>query len=183
MLDEPTRKSLLELPHGPQLFQRLQSTPSDPSTFLLSQLGLLLSGAIKISVPVYTIYGPVEDVRVLEKFRTGEYAVPNGNLKILDEAMTYALEAGGVKLRLLGLGGGIIMHKMFDNGEGDGTIAGGNGTVWATALQIGELVDTAKRVSLCTLLVPFFSFFFFSFFPLFPSPTTEKDLSRLAFQG
>jgi hypothetical protein len=35
---------------------------------------------------------------------------------------------------------------MFDNGEGNATIAGGQGTMWTTALQIGELVDTAQRV-------------------------------------
>ena len=53
---------------------------------------------------------------------------------------------GGVKLRLLGLGGAVVMHKLFDNGEGRTTIAGGQGTMWTTALQIGELVDTAQRV-------------------------------------
>jgi hypothetical protein len=31
-------------------------------------------------------------------------------------------------------------------GEGYATIAGGQGTMWTTALQIGELVDTAARV-------------------------------------
>lgn len=39
------------------------------------------------------------------------------------------------------------MLSAVDNGEGTATIAGGNGTIWATALQIGELVDTAERVS------------------------------------
>jgi hypothetical protein len=39
------------------------------------------------------------------------------------------------------------MRWLVDNGEGTATIAGGNGTIWATALQIGELVDTAERVS------------------------------------
>lgn len=39
------------------------------------------------------------------------------------------------------------MFSAVDNGEGTATIAGGNGTIWATALQIGELVDTAERVS------------------------------------
>jgi len=39
-----------------------------------------------------------------------------------------------------------VPHKMFDNGEGKATIAGGGGTMWTTALQVGELVDTAQRV-------------------------------------
>jgi hypothetical protein len=38
------------------------------------------------------------------------------------------------------------MHKLFDNGEGRTTIAGGQGTMWTTLLQMGELVDTANRV-------------------------------------
>lgn len=56
------------------------------------------------------------------------------------------LECSGVKLRLLGLGGAVVMHKLFDNGEGRTTIAGGQGTMWTTLLQMGELVDTANRV-------------------------------------
>jgi Protein of unknown function (DUF2433) len=82
-------------------------------------------------------------VTVLEKFRSGEYDIEN--LHILDEATTRCIDVGGVKLRMLGLGGALVPHKMFDNGEGHATIAGGQGTMWTTALQIGELVDTAQR--------------------------------------
>lgn len=95
-------------------------------------------------MPVYTVWGACEDVRVLEKFRSGEYKVPN--LHIIDEARSMLVEVGGVKLRLLGLGGAVVMHKLFDNGEGRTTIAGGQGTMWTTLLQMGELVDTANRV-------------------------------------
>ena len=51
-------------------------------------------------------------------------------------------------MRILGLGGAFILHRMFDNGNGNGNwaIAGGQGTMWTTALQMGELVDTAQRV-------------------------------------
>ena len=93
---------------------------------------------------MYTVWGACEDVRVLEKFRSGEYKVEN--LHIIDEASSRLLELGGVKLRLLGLGGAVVMHKLFDNGEGRTTIAGGQGTMWTTLLQMGELVDTANRV-------------------------------------
>jgi len=110
----------------------------------LSELPLLISGAVKLEVPVYTVWGACEDVRVLEKFRSKEYKVPN--LFIIDEAQSMLLEIGGVKLRLLGLGGAVVMHKLFDNGEGRTTIAGGQGTMWTTLLQMGELVDTANRV-------------------------------------
>ncbi|KAI0152722.1 hypothetical protein GGR57DRAFT_470092 [Xylariaceae sp. FL1272] len=110
----------------------------------LSQLPQLIRGEIKLEVPVYTVWGACEDVRVLEKFRSKEYNVPN--LHIIDENRSKLLEIGGVKLRLLGLGGAVVMHKLFDNGEGRTTIAGGQGTMWTTLLQMGELVDTANRV-------------------------------------
>ncbi|KAF9004685.1 hypothetical protein BDQ17DRAFT_1354497 [Cyathus striatus] len=111
---------------------------------LLSEFPLLLSGQIKLHVPVYTVWGACEDVLVLEKFRLGTYNIEN--LHVLDEATTRCLDVGGIKLRLLGLGGALVPHKLFDNGDGNATIAGGQGTMWTTALQIGELVDTAQRV-------------------------------------
>lgn len=129
----------------------LLSTENPPSEIrstvsisLLSEFPLLLSGTIKLQIPVYTVWGACEDVLVLEKFRMGTYAIDN--LHVLDEATTRLLDVGGVKLRLLGLGGALVAHKMFDNGDGNATIAGGQGTMWTTALQIGELVDTAQRV-------------------------------------
>jgi hypothetical protein len=123
-------------------------------------------------VPVFTVWGACEDVSILEKFRSKEYSIPN--LNIIDEATSHLLEVGGVNLRLFGLGGAVVQHKLFDNGEGTmtiygnfwfqlmtlpvtkhliskgvDTIAGGSGTMWTTALQIGELVETAQLV--CTL--------------------------------
>lgn len=111
---------------------------------MLSELPLFINKQYTLDVPVYTVWGACEDVRVLEKFRSGEYKVDN--LHIIDEASSRLLEVGGVKLRLLGLGGAVVMHKLFDNGEGRTTIAGGQGTMWTTLLQMGELVDTANRV-------------------------------------
>lgn len=111
---------------------------------LLSEFPLLLSGQIKLSVPVFTVWGACEDVVVLEKFRQGTCDIEN--LHVIDEATTRCLDIGGIKLRILGLGGAFVPHKMFDNGDGRATIAGGQGTMWTTALQIGELVDTAQRV-------------------------------------
>jgi hypothetical protein len=110
----------------------------------LSELPLFISGKYTLDVPVYTVWGACEDVRVLEKFRSAEYKVHN--LHIIDEANSRLLDVGGIKLRLLGLGGAVVMHKLFDNGEGRTTIAGGQGTMWTTLLQMGELVDTANRV-------------------------------------
>lgn len=115
-----------------------------PHELQLSELSMFINKQLKLDVPVYTVWGACEDVRVLEKFRSGEYKVDN--LHIIDEASSRLLEVGGVKLRLLGLGGAVVMHKLFDNGEGRTTIAGGQGTMWTTLLQMGELVDTANRV-------------------------------------
>jgi hypothetical protein len=110
----------------------------------LSELPQFLNKTYRLDVPVFTVWGACEDVAVLEKLRSGEYKIEN--LHVVDEAHSRLLDVGGVKLRLLGLGGAVVMHKMFDNGEGRTTIAGGQGTMWTTLLQIGELVDTAARV-------------------------------------
>lgn len=133
------QRSHLLAPENPPASIRATVTIS-----LLSEFPLLLSGQIKLQVPVYTVWGACEDVTVLEKFRSNVYDIEN--LHVLDEATTRCLDIGGVKLRLLGLGGALVPHKMFDNGDGAATIAGGQGTMWITALQIGELVDTAQRV-------------------------------------
>jgi hypothetical protein len=39
--------------------------------------------------------------------------------------------------------------------KGSATIAGGHGTMWTTILQIGELVDTAQKVSNVYLFIYF----------------------------
>ena len=127
---------------GPQQSQIKQRYPAQELP--LSELPSFISGQYKLDVPVYTVWGACEDVRVLEKFRSGKYKVDK--LHIIDEANSRLLDVGGVKLRLLGLGGAVVMHKLFDNGDGLTTIAGGQGTMWTTLLQMGELVDTANRV-------------------------------------
>lgn len=138
LLKAADRNHLLAQENPPSLIR------STVTIEMLSDFPKLLSGQIKLQVPVYTVWGACEDVTVLEKFRAGKYEVEN--LHVLDEATTRCLDIGGVKLRLLGLGGALVPHKMFDNGDGSATIAGGQGTMWTTALQIGELVDTAQRV-------------------------------------
>lgn len=139
LLSEQTRRQINS--SAPNQPIKNQFSPRD---LILSELPLLLNGQIKLEIPVYTVWGACEDVRVLEKFRSGEYKVDK--LHIIDEASSRLLDVGGVKLRLLGLGGAVVMHKLFDNGEGKTSIAGGQGTMWTTLLQMGELVDTANRV-------------------------------------
>ncbi|KAG8759617.1 hypothetical protein FRC11_001721, partial [Ceratobasidium sp. 423] len=122
----------------------LRNLITSNSTFQLSEFPQLLAGQITLEVPVYTVWGACEDVTILENFRTGTYTI--NNLHILDEATTRRIDVGGVSLRLLGLGGALVPHKLFDNGDGRATIAGGQGTMWTTVLQMGELLDTARRV-------------------------------------
>lgn len=138
LIPEPHRESLLAPNTAPSVIR------SAVNIQFLSEFPLLLTGQIKFNVPVFTVWGTCEDVVVLEKFRLGTYDIEN--LHVIDEATTRCLDIGGIKLRILGLGGAFVPHKMFDNGEGSATIAGGQGTMWTTALQIGELVDTAQRV-------------------------------------
>lgn len=40
----------------------------------------------------------------------------------------------------------LVLCGNLDAGKGSDTIAGGAGTMWTTALQIGELVETAHKV-------------------------------------
>ncbi|KAJ9619903.1 hypothetical protein H2203_008177 [Taxawa tesnikishii (nom. ined.)] len=139
LLNDTLKNDLVRAPPGSSIKERFQR-----EGLILSELPHFLEGRFKLEVPVYTVWGACEDVSVLEKLRSGEYKIPN--LHIIDEAHSRLLEVGGVKLRLLGLGGAVVMHKLFDNGEGKTTIAGGQGTMWTTLLQMGELVDTANRV-------------------------------------
>ena len=62
---------------------------------------------------MFTVWGLIEDVHILEKFRTGEYEVQN--LTVIDEACSRVIETGGVKLRLFGLGGAVALHKMCES--------------------------------------------------------------------
>ncbi|WVQ82617.1 hypothetical protein IAT38_004748 [Cryptococcus sp. DSM 104549] len=141
LIPPATRQQLLSIPASQGRAPLINQLNNSSIHFPLSQFPHLLSGAINFPVPVFTTWGLIEDVKVIEKFRTGEYEVQN--LAIIDEATTRLVEVGGVKLRLFGLGGTVATHKLCD---GHASIAGAQGTMWATALQIGELIDTAQRV-------------------------------------
>ena len=139
LLAEPLKADIARLQPPQSIKERFQR-----DHLPLSELPQFLNKTYTLNVPVYTVWGACEDVAVLERLRSGEYKIDN--LHIVDESHSRLLDVGGVKLRLLGLGGAVVLHKMFDNGEGRTTIAGGQGTMWTTFLQIGELVDTASRV-------------------------------------
>ncbi|KAG2205116.1 hypothetical protein INT47_002210 [Mucor saturninus] len=139
LVPSQTRTRLLN--SSPEVMYR--TLEQSPHT-LLSEFPEFLSREKQLDVPVYTVWGACEDVAIIEKFRSKEYQVDN--LFLLDEASTHLLDIGGVSLRLFGLGGPVVQHKLFDNGEGTDTIAGGLGVMWTTALQIGELVELANSV-------------------------------------
>lgn len=139
LLPEPTKADIARSGAQQSVKERFQR-----ERLPLSELPQFLNKQFRLEVPVFTVWGACEDVSVLEKLRSGEYKIEN--LHVIDESHSRLLDVGGVKLRLLGLGGAVVMHKMFDNGEGRTTIAGGQGTMWTTILQVGELIDTANRV-------------------------------------
>ena len=98
-----------------------------------SELEAFVKGTKRFTVPVYTVWGSREDVDVVCRFRRGEWQVPN--LFILDEQHSYSF--GGV--RLFGLGGAVHTAKLLDSGEGNAeSVAGENGRMWTTLLQVGE---------------------------------------------
>lgn len=162
------RQMLLSPPQPSSSSSPNPSNSNPPPDFALSQFPDLLTGKLKLDVPVYTVWGACEDVAILEKIRAAgpsALKVPSqatkpsdsskptplsvysiSNLTVLDEATTRCLVIGGVRLRLFGLGGAVVPHKLFDNGEGGATIAGGQGTMWTSVLQVGEVIDTAQRV-------------------------------------
>ncbi|WFD17904.1 hypothetical protein MCAP1_000115 [Malassezia caprae] len=150
LLSSKLRSVLLDSaePHAPlangSAHAHLRQMFADHPEAVLSEFPQLLSKQITLDVPVFTVYGACEDVEVLERLRSGEYSVPN--LYILEEASTHAIDVGSLRLRLLGLGGAVVTHKLFDHGVGNGSLAGGHGTMWTSMLQIGELIETAQHV-------------------------------------
>jgi hypothetical protein len=110
LIPPATRSHLLGIPASEGRAALIDALNKSSIHFPLSQFPHLLSGAITFPVPVFTVWGLIEDVRVLEKFRTGEYEVHN--LSVLDEVSSRVIDVGGVKLRLFGLGGAVAPHKL-----------------------------------------------------------------------
>lgn len=111
LISSQTRTRLLNT--APEAMYR--TIEQSPHT-LLSEFPEFLSREKQLDVPVYTVWGACEDVAIIEKFRSQEFHIDN--LFLLDEASTHVLDIGGVSLRLFGLGGAVVQHKLFDNGEG-----------------------------------------------------------------
>ncbi|KAF8760047.1 hypothetical protein RHS01_02176 [Rhizoctonia solani] len=116
LISQDDRPNLLA-PDAP-LRNQITSNPNFP----LSEFPQLLAGQITLDVPVYTVWGACEDVVILENFRTGTYTINNLHISTSYHPANRRRRCGRA------------------------TIAGGQGTMWTTVLQIGELLDTARRV-------------------------------------
>lgn len=125
----------------------------------ISELMEFVNGEKRLDVPVYTIYGMVEDSTVLNKFRLGLYSIPN--LFILDENTTHTVKLDDdMDLFLCGIGGSLSYQKLFHHGTFDNElnsyispdqmatfspVAGDPGNVWMTMLQIGQFIKTVEQ--------------------------------------
>lgn len=153
-----------KLPEDPEEIKR--NIPADA----LSELPSFLNGTLRLEVPVYTIYGVAEDLIVLERFKDGTYNVPN--LHIIDETTTHAIKApSGLTLRLFGLGGSLVNHRLFDHGDASLSIAGSPGVMWTTTLQMGHLISTVRKSFVLSEI---------RIFVTHPSPSREGLLAQLA---
>lgn len=117
---------------------------------ILSELLDFIKGRRHFEVPVYAVYGNQEDVRVIQKCRNGTYTIPNLHLVDACSSPTITLadaERPGerLKVRLLGLGGDIVYEHFFNIGQGSDGVAGEEGRIWATLLQVGELLELAEK--------------------------------------
>lgn len=110
---------------------------------LLSELSGYCHGKKRLNVPVYVVSGQYEDHAVVEKLRKGVYHVPN--LYILDHRHSYAISSEQLTLRLFGIGGAFSYSQLFDVGSGNDYICGGQGTVWVSMCQLGELLELAEQ--------------------------------------
>jgi hypothetical protein len=93
---------------------------------------------------VYVVWGNQEDVHVLKKFADGSYHVPN--LYILSPDASFTVPVGEYSLRLFGVGGAFLYHRLFDIGpHGTPQVSGDEGAMWTTLIQLGNLIELSER--------------------------------------
>lgn len=113
------------------------------SDIRLSELELFLTGKEQFDVPVYVVWGNQEDIAVVKKFNDGTYQIPN--LFLLNQDASFVIPAGNQNIRLFGTGGSFLYHKFFDIGQGTPIVSGAEGSMWATLIQIGNLIELGER--------------------------------------
>ncbi|ODQ59205.1 hypothetical protein WICANDRAFT_31736 [Wickerhamomyces anomalus NRRL Y-366-8] len=129
----------------------------------ISELMDFINGVKKLKIPVYTIYGMVEDSTVIDKFKMGIYSIPN--LFILDEISTFRIKSpiDDTTIQLCGIGGSLSYQKLFHHGTFDNElnynyqqfknsisetflpVAGDPGNIWITMVQIGQFIKTMEE--------------------------------------
>lgn len=109
----------------------------------ITQLDLFISGERKLPCPVYTLFGPLDDPRIVNSFQKGSSSIPN--LYVLDHTKCYEIETPWQhqpNLRLYGIGGSLKIHSLFDHGnlnEDYNDLCGKQGDLWISMLQIATL--------------------------------------------
>ena len=103
----------------------------------LSDLPAYLAGRKRFEAPVYAVWGNHEDHAVVQKFRTGEYAVEN--LFALSEQQSFHLG----QFHIFGLGGNVVMNPKFFQAP----LSGAGGKIWSTFPQYMRLLDLVERNS------------------------------------
>ncbi|KAK6205154.1 uncharacterized protein RJT21DRAFT_117623 [Scheffersomyces amazonensis] len=121
------------------------------SNSLISQLPLYLTGEFKFPCPVYTIFGPLDDPKIINKFHTQEYKIPN--LYLIDHLHNYEVQTplpNQPNIKLYGIGGTLKIHSLFDNGNINySSISGKVGELWISLIQVAELyLNVMKSTSI-----------------------------------
>lgn len=107
----------------------------------LSQFQLYVTGELKLPCPVYTIFGPLDDPKIINRFHTGELRIPN--LHLVDHMNHFIVKtplSSQPNIKLYGLGGSLKIHSLFDNGNlSYPSISGKVGDLWISLIQIADL--------------------------------------------
>ncbi|CAH6721508.1 hypothetical protein CLIB1444_06S03796 [[Candida] jaroonii] len=104
--------------------------------------------------PVYTIFGPMDDPRIIRKIQTGQLVIPN--LFLIDHLHNYIItQPNEPDIKIYGISGKFKFIKLFNNGdineendimgyEGryDNLISGEFGELWINLLQISEFYQS-----------------------------------------
>ncbi|EMG49320.1 SPBC16H5.12c Uncharacterized protein C16H5.12c [Candida maltosa Xu316] len=122
------------------------------STNSISQFEQYVSGVKKFPCPVYTVFGPLDDPKIIDKLQTKQIVIPN--LYLVDHKNNYEIptEPHLPNIKLYGLGGTLKIHSLFDNGNLNYLgVCGKLGELWISLLQIAELyinVTNSKSIQL-----------------------------------
>ncbi|KAK6457262.1 uncharacterized protein RJT20DRAFT_127465 [Scheffersomyces xylosifermentans] len=107
----------------------------------ISQFSAYLKGEFQLPCPVYSIFGPLDDPKIIEKLHTKEYVIPN--LFLIDHTHNYEIQTpleSQPNIKLYGIGGSLKIHSLFDNGNLNYAASSGKvGELWITMIQIAEL--------------------------------------------